>query len=223
MSYAALRSTCRGLAWRAGAATAFAALASGASAGQSVGLAGVLGSKALIVVNGGPPRALAPGESHGDVRLLQLQGDTATLEVQGERRVLRLGEAPVSVGTRAGGRKVVLMADGRGHFVSTGQINGRTMQYMVDTGASTVAIGRSDAERMGLNYQQGVPVRMNTANGTTQGWRITLDSVRLGDVEVFGVEAVVTPQPMPYVLLGNSVLTQFQMTRINDQMVLEKR
>jgi aspartyl protease family protein len=93
----------------------------------------------------------------------------------------------------------------------------------VDTGASTVAIGRQDAERMGLNYQNGQPVRMNTANGVAQGWRMKLDSVRIGDVEVFGVEAIITPQPMPYVLLGNSFLTEFQMTRINDQMVLEKR
>ncbi len=115
------------------------------------------------------------------------------------------------------------MADNRGHFINSGTINGRVMQYMVDTGASTVAIGRQDAERMGLNYQNGQPVRMNTANGVAQGWRMKLDSVRIGDVEVFGVEAIITPQPMPYVLLGNSFLTEFQMTRINDQMVLEKR
>ena len=64
---------------------------------------------------------------------------------------------------------------------------------------------------------------MNTANGVAQGWRLKLDSVRIGDVEVFGVEAIVTPQAMPYVLLGNSFLTSFQMTRNNEQMVLEKR
>ena len=66
-------------------------------------------------------------------------------------------------------------------------------------------------------------MRLSTANGVAQGWRIRLDSVRIGDVEVFGIDAVVTPQPMPYVLLGNSFLGQFQMTRTNDQMVLEKR
>ncbi|RZJ52959.1 MAG: TIGR02281 family clan AA aspartic protease [Acidovorax sp.] len=115
------------------------------------------------------------------------------------------------------------MADSRGHFVNSGTINGRVMQYMVDTGASSVAIGRADADRMGLNYLNGQPVRMNTANGVTQGWRIKLDSLRLGDVEVFGIEAVITPQPMPYVLLGNSLLNEFQMTRINNEMVLEKR
>ena len=110
-----------------------------------------------------------------------------------------------------------------GHFINTGQINGQHMQYVVDTGASSVAIGKTDADRMGLKYLQGQPMRLSTANGVAQGWRIRLDSVRIGDVEVFGIDAVVTPQPMPYVLLGNSFLGQFQMTRNNDQMVLEKR
>ena len=64
---------------------------------------------------------------------------------------------------------------------------------------------------------------MSTANGNVQGYRIKLDSVRVGDVEVFGVDAVVTPQPMPYMLLGNSFLTRFQMLRENDQMTLTKR
>ena len=111
----------------------------------------------------------------------------------------------------------------RFHFINTGMINGTRMQYMVDTGASTVAIGKPDADRMGLQYTKGQPVQMNTANGVAQGWLIRLDSVRIGDVEVYGVEAVVTPQGMPYVLLGNSLLGAFQMTRTNDQLVLEKR
>jgi aspartyl protease family protein len=128
------------------------------------------------------------------------------------------------VGARAGGgRKIVLMSDSRGHFVNQGLINGRVMQFMVDTGATTVAIGKPDADRMGLEYQTGQPVRMNTANGVAQGWRIRLNSVRIGEVEVFNVDAIVTPQAMPYVLLGNSFLGSFQMTRNNDQMVLEKR
>lgn len=191
---------------------------------QSVGIAGMLGSKALLVVDAHPPRALAAGDEFQGVKVLSVNKEEATVEVQGTRRVLRLGEAPVSVGAKGGsGKRVVLMADSRGHFINSGTINGRVMQYMVDTGASTVAIGRQDAERMGLNYQNGQPVRMNTANGVAQGWRMKLDSVRIGDVEVFGVEAIITPQPMPYVLLGNSFLTEFQMTRINDQMVLEKR
>ena len=191
---------------------------------QSVGIAGMLGSKALLVVDAHPPRALGAGDEFQGVKVLSVGKEDATVEIKGARRVLRLGEAPVSVGNRSGsGKRVVLTADSRGHFVNSGTINGRVMQYMVDTGATSVAIGRAQADSMGLNYQGGQPVRMSTANGVAQGWRMKLDSVRIGDVEVFGVEAVITPQAMPYVLLGNSFLNEFQMTRINDQMVLEKR
>ncbi len=190
---------------------------------QSVALAGVLGTKALLVVDSNPPRAIGVGDEFQGVKVIAVSKEEATVEVKGARRIVRMGEAPVSVGSRTGGRRVTLVADSRGHFVNSGSINGQVMQYMVDTGASTVAIGRPDADRMGLKYLSGQPVRVGTANGVGQGWRMKLDSVRIGDVEVFGVEAIITSQPMPYVLLGNSFLTEFQMTRINDQMVLEKR
>ena len=210
----------------AGVAAALPPLA----AAQSVALSGVLGSKALLVIDGGTPRALAAGDSLQDVRVLQVSGDTAEVEIKGRRQTLRLGEAPISLGGRGAaagdpalGRRVVLKADNRGHFIERGQINGKTMVYMVDTGASSVAIGRSDAERMGLPFLKGQPVMMRTANGDAQGWRLRLDSVRVGDVEVFGVDAVVAPLPMPYVLLGNSFLAHVQMTRQGSEMVLERR
>ena len=191
---------------------------------QSVGIAGMLGSKALLVVDAHPPRALGAGDEFQGVKVLSVGKEEATVEVKGAQRVLRLGEAPVSVGRKGGsGRRVVLMADSSGHFVNSGMINGRVMQYMVDTGATSVAIGRNDADRLGLKYQSGQPVRMNTANGVSQGWRMKLDSVRIGDVEVFGIEAVVMSQPMPYILLGNNLLNEFHMTRNNNEMVLEKR
>ena len=203
---------------------ALAMLAPGLAWSQAVSLAGILGSKALLVVDGSAPRGVAAGETHLGVKVLSVGRDEAVIEIKGARSTVRLGEAPVSVGARGGGgRKIVLMSDSRGHFVNQGLINGRVMQFMVDTGATTVAIGKPDADRMGLDYQNGQPVIMNTANGVAQGWRLRLNSVRIGEVEVLNVDAIVTPQAMPYVLLGNSFLGSFQMTRNNDQMVLEKR
>lgn len=193
------------------------------AADQSIALAGVLGSKALLVVDGSAPRAVGPGETHQGVKVLSVTRDEATVEVQGTRRLLRLGESPVALGSSGSGKRIVLMADNQGHFINTGTINGKPMKYMVDTGASVVAIGRPDAERMGIKVDDSQKVIMSTANGSATGWRVRLNSVRLGDVEVLGVMAVIMPEGMPFVLLGNSFLTQFQMTRTNDQMVLEKR
>jgi len=197
------------------------------AAAQSVALQGMLGSKALLIVDGSAPRSVAPGETHKGVKVISTFGENAVVEIDGKRHTLRVGDAPASVGgtgaSTSRGSKIVLTAGSGGHFLSAGTINGRAVQFMVDTGASAVSMGVSEAERAGVSYKTGQPVRLGTANGVVQGWLTRLDSVRIGDVEVFGAEAVVSPLSMPYVLLGNSFLSRFQMRRDNDQMVLERR
>ena len=194
---------------------------------QSVVLSGVSGRKALLTVDASAPRFLSPGQTHQGVKLLGLQGELATVEINGQRQTLRVGEAPVSVGRGAApttpAARIVLTADAQGHFMPAGQINGRAVQFMVDTGASQVAMSESDARRIGLPFEQGQPVRVSTANGTATGYRVTLSSVRVGEAQVYEVGAIVLPQAMPYILLGNSFLTRFQMQRTNDQLTLEKR
>jgi aspartyl protease family protein len=207
-------------------AFAACALAACAACAQSVALQGMLGTKALLIVDGGAPKSVAPGETHQGVKVLSTSGDQAVVEFGGRRHTLRVGEAPASVGgggAGPSGSKIVLTAGSGGHFLTQGSINGRAAYFMVDTGATSVGIGASDAERLGIDYKSGRPVRMGTANGVALGWVVTLSSVRIGDVEVRGVEAIVGQQSMPYVLLGNSFLTRFQMRRDNDQMVLERR
>jgi aspartyl protease family protein len=194
---------------------------------ESVALAGMMGNKALLVVNGTAPKTVAPGETHQGVKVMSTSGDQAVIEQAGKRQTLRVGEAPVSMGASHGasgrGSRIVLAESSGGHFMTAGQINGRAVQFMVDTGATSIAMSMPDAERAGINFKNGVPVQLSTANGAAHGFRIKLNSVRVGDVEVYDVDAVVTPQPMPFVLLGNSFLTRFQMKRDNNVMTLDKR
>jgi aspartyl protease family protein len=201
-------------------------LAGGAMA-QSVGLSGMLGAKALLIVDGSAPKSVAVGETFKGVQVVSTQGDVAVLEIAGKKHSLRVGDAPASVGAGsavdAGGNRIVLTAGTNGHFLTQGQINGRSVQLMVDTGASAVSLSTADADRAGLNYKNGQMVGMSTANGVVPAWRLRLNTVRVGDVVVYDVDAVVSAGAMPFVLLGNSFLSRFQMTRTNDQMVLEKR
>ncbi|WP_411882405.1 TIGR02281 family clan AA aspartic protease [Polaromonas sp. YR568] len=206
------------------------ALLHGAAQAQSVKLAGMLGNKALLIVDGGAPKTVAPGETHQGVKVVSTAGDQAVVELSGKRHALRVGEAPVSsgagggAGTQSGqGNKIVLMAGSNGHFMTSGQINGKTTQFLVDTGASVISMSAADADRMGVDYKAGRTVQLSTANGTTVGWQVNLGSVRVGDVEVFNVPAVVASRDMPFVLLGNSFLTRFQMNRTNEEMVLTRR
>ena len=193
---------------------------------QTVALSGMMGGKALVIVDGSPPKSVAPGETWRGVKIVSTQGDQAVVEIAGKTHTLRVGDAPASVGGTAvggGGTTVVLSSSSNGHFFTQGQINGRAVQLVVDTGASVVSLSVADAQRIGLNYQSGQRVPMSTANGVIPAWRMKLASVRIGDVVVYDVDAVVSSGEMPYVLLGNSFLSRFQMTRTNDQMVLEKR
>jgi len=198
----------------------------GAAQAQSVVLSGILGGKALLTVDGGPPRSVAVGQSHQGVKVVAVEANQAEIEINGARQTLRMGEGPVSSeesSPSADQQRIVLQAVGNGHFMAMGQINGNSARFMVDTGASYVAIGVADAQRMGINLKTAQPTVMSTANGAAQAWRVKLNSVRVGSVTVHEVDAVVMSAPMPYALLGNSYLTRFQMTRTNDQLVLERR
>jgi aspartyl protease family protein len=194
---------------------------------QSVTLSGMLGGKALLIVDGTAPKAVAVGQTHQGVKVVSTQGDQAVLEFGGKQYPMRVGDAPASVGagsnSPSSGTRITMAAGTGGHFISQGQINGRAVQLMVDTGATSVGIGLDDAQRIGLNYKSGQEVRLHTANGVIQGWRVKLNSMRVGDVDVYDVDAVVTSGSMSHVLLGNSFLTRFQMSRTNDQLVLVKR
>ncbi|MBK6652143.1 MAG: TIGR02281 family clan AA aspartic protease [Betaproteobacteria bacterium] len=202
------------------------ALLAQAAIGQQVALNGVLGTKALLIVDGSAPKSVAPGETHQGVKVVSASGDSAVVEVKGQRVNLRVGDAPASVGTKANGAagtRIVLPVGSGGHFMSAGKINGREVNFMVDTGATMVALAVADAERIGLNYKSGQAMQANTANGVSQAWHVKLGSVRIGDVEVRDVDAAVVPQGMPFVLLGNSFLNRFKMQRDAGQMTLERR
>jgi aspartyl protease family protein len=196
------------------------------AAAQQVALSGVASGKALVTIDAAAPRFLSLGQSHQGVKLLSLQGEAAVIEINGQRQTLRVGEAPVNLGREksdAGAQRIVLTADAQGHFMPPGQINGRQVQFMVDTGATQVIMSESDAKRINLKYEQGLKVRVATANGDVVGHQIQLDSVRIGEALVYNVSAIVLPQSMAFVLLGNSFLTRFQMQRTNDQLTLDKR
>lgn len=192
---------------------------------QSVNLVGVSAGKALLVVEGGTPRFVAPGQAVNGVKLLSLGTDQAVVEQDGQRHTLRLGEGPLPASAPTGGtdRRIVLMADNGGHFTSPGQINGQAVQFLVDTGATVLTLSETEAQRIGLNYQAGQAIRVRTANGDIVGHQVQLNQVRLGGHVTYNVAAVVLAAQVPYVLLGNSFLARFDLRRENNRMVLEPR
>jgi aspartyl protease family protein len=125
----------------------------------------------------------------------------------------------------ASGRpSVTLKSDMRGHFIALGSINGGSVRFLVDTGATFVALPASDAKRLGIDYLRGERARMQTANGIAAGYRVKLDSVRIGEVEISNVDAVVSENDaMGVILLGMSFLNRMEMKRDAQSMTLTKR
>lgn len=201
------------------------ALAAGPALAQDVSLHGMLGSKALLVIDGGKPQAVAVGQTRQGVTLLSASGEQAVVQVNGKEHTLQIGRTPIHVQNRQAepGEHLTLYANAAGHFLTAGSINGRPVQFLVDTGASYVALSEAEAERLQVDWQRGRPVRMHTANGETGGRMIHLEEVRIGRVTAYGVDAVVTPLGMPAVLLGNSFLNRFDMQRTGSQMLLSSR
>jgi aspartyl protease family protein len=209
---------------RAFVATLLVAAVAGASA-QSVSMGGSFGRTALLVIDG-KARTVAVGATVEGVHLVSVTSNDAVVEVKGQRFTVRLGDAQVNLGGKAsegGGKQIVLTAQSGGHFVTSGSINGKTARFVVDTGATLVSMDQYEADRLGVDWKKGQRGISRTANGDAPYYATTLPSVRIGDVQVYNVPAIVTPAPMPYILLGNSFLNRFQMKRENDVMTLDLR
>lgn len=187
---------------------------------------GLFPGKAVIVVDGGKPRTLSVGQTTTDgVRLLRADSASAEFEIGGRRQVLGLGRGHYGGGGMApAGATAVLYADTSGHFTSDGSINGSTVRFLVDTGATSVALSSREATRIGLEYRRGERVLLSTANGVVNAFSVRLDSVRVGGIELHNVEAVVHAGDHPsIVLIGMSFLNQVDMKRDGSLLTLTRR
>ncbi|KKW66944.1 hypothetical protein AAV94_12785 [Lampropedia cohaerens] len=195
------------------------ALCTGSAGAQDVRVVGTIGNdRAIIMVDGSAPRTLRKGESLAGVQLLQVQGDLATVRIHGQPVQMRVGATPTRLDAPA--HSVRLQAADGGHYFADGQINGQPVHFLVDTGASTIALDQQTASRLKIAYTDGEPTRIRTANGQTTGWLVTLAEVRVGALRQSNVRAAVIQQAMPFVLLGNSFLNHYRLTRDANTMVL---
>lgn len=193
-------------------------------AAADVALIGTFESKAAILsLNAGAPKTLRVGQSFGGVTLIGVEKDRATIEVDGKRRELLRGQTYSSSTAASSARSVTLSAGAGGHFITDGQINGGAIRFMVDTGASTIAIPASDAIRLRIDYKKGRRGTTQTAAGPAEVFLVRLDSVRVGDIEVQNVEAVVIERGLDIALLGNSFLNRMEMRRDGATMTLIRK
>ena len=191
-----------------------------------VNVIGLTAGKAVVVIDGGKPRTLSAGDTTPEkVRLINATSDVAVFEIVGRRQTLTMGQHISVGGTASGAQRATLAADARGHFFTTAVVNGVSLKFIVDTGASVVTIGAEDARRAGILYLSGQRGVVQTANGVAPAYHVKLNTVKLGEITLHNVDGVVVEgNALGGVgLLGLSFLNRIEMRREGDTMTLTRR
>ncbi|MEK6664221.1 MAG: TIGR02281 family clan AA aspartic protease [Pseudomonadota bacterium] len=187
-------------------------------------VAGLFNGKAMVSINGSPAKVMAAGQTLQNVKLVSATSSAAIFEVDGKKQTLGMGQSISTAAGNSGSKPTVkLTADGGGHFNTGGSINGRPINFLVDTGATTIAISVRSAQAMGIDLRKANVGASTTAAGVVRTYRVTFDNVKVGDISLNFVEGnVLEGMPDDFALLGNSFLSRLDMKREGTVLTLTK-
>lgn len=185
---------------------------------------GLFNGRAVLEING-KQRLLKEGQTSPEgVTLIESDSHRALLEVDGRRVSLGLSEHIASSFQAAKVAEVRIPRAENGHYFVSGFINGHPVDFMVDTGATSIAMNFHDAERLGVDFRRGNKGAASTAGGIVAAYRVPLDKLTIGNITLHQVEATVVVGDFPdQVLLGNSFLSRVEMTEEEGVMVLRSK
>jgi len=195
-----------------------------AAAVDKVQVLALFPGKAMLSIDG-KHRVLANGDTSPEgVQLLSATPNDARVIFNGETRVLKLGSAVNTSYQKHRAREVHIVRDNAGSFVANGAINGRSVSFLVDTGANVIAMSEVEARRLNIPYQAtGKSVAATTAGGRVKAWAVKLDTVNVGEIRLNNIQAVVIQgKNPPQTLLGMSFLGQLKIQHSNNLMTLTK-
>lgn len=157
------------------------------------------------------------------VKLVAADSGSARFDVDGKRRILGMGQSFAGGAATGERQSVSLTADVRGHFAAAGSLNGYPMTFLVDTGATAIAISAAEAKRIGLDYKAGQATGVGTAAGVVPAWRVKFNTVKVGSITVNQVDGMVVETGLDVPLLGMSFLNRMEMKRDGQTMMLTQR
>jgi aspartyl protease family protein len=201
------------------------ALSCGIAAAAEVALIGVIGDKAAVLaVDGGDPKTVKVGQKWNGITVLEVQKDRATVEIDGRKRVLERGAHHRTTDAVPSRSKAMLAADSRGHFYVDASVNRLPVRFVLDTGATLISLPQREADRLGLDYRGGRRAVTRTANGPATVYLVKLNTIKVGDIEVHNIDALVHEgEGLDQALLGMSFLNRVDMQREGATMTLIQR
>lgn len=185
---------------------------------------GLFKNKAIVNIDG-KQRTLKKGKiSPEGITLIWADSDSAILNVDGKEQEFKLGRH-VSTNFKQKKLAEAIIAPTNEMYSTVGYINGQQVKFLVDTGATWVVMNAHQARSLGINYRYiGKRSTVSTANGVVPVYRVTLNKVRVGEIELRNVAAGVLEGSSPReVLLGNSFLNRVEMKRQGQVMLLKQK
>jgi len=190
----------------------------------SVVVVGLFKNQAVVEINH-QQRLLRVGKTSPEgVKLIAANSKKAVLEIAGIKRTYQLGEHISSSYSSTTAQAEVNLWPTNGMYLTTGIVNGYTVDFVVDTGASAIALNAETASRVGLDYLESPKIQIKTASGTEIGYDVTLATVQLGDITLHDVRAMVIDGKEPQrALLGMTFLDQVEMNRSDQKLNLKQK
>lgn len=189
---------------------------------NNIRVVGLFSNKALVMIDGQRHLLTTNGKSVAGVKLLKATSTSAILEVNGKAITYQLSR-DMNGGIQEPEKAIIQISrNNRGQYITRGRINNHPIDVLVDTGANVLAINSQDAKRLGINYQAGNPIKVETASDLVDGYQVTLQSVSLGSIRVNHVEATIIEGSYPdIVLLGMSFLKHVKLSEHRGVMQIE--
>lgn len=185
---------------------------------------GLFKNKAIVKIDG-KQRTLKIGKrSPEGVILISADSYTAILDIDGKEQEFKLGRH-VSTSFKKKELAEAKIMPVNGMYSTTGFINGSPVNFLIDTGATWIAMNANQARSLGINFRYiGKRGAASTANGVVTVYRVVLDKVKVGEIVLTNVEAGVLEGNSPReVLLGNSFLNRVEMQRQGQVMLLKQK
>ena len=207
--------------WIAGVCWACAVLfADASSVAERIEVTALFEGAAVLEVDGAS-RLVKAGRRFRGVVLVSADSRAAVVQLDGVERTLALSGRIASTFSSPEAVSVSLTLSPSGQYRSSGTINGHPASFLVDTGATDVALSEATARGMALDYASGRPIQAITAGGRVNGWRVQLSEVTVGAITVMNVDALVLEgNSPPNVLLGMTFLRNVEISEKDGVMVL---
>ncbi len=190
---------------------------------DSITVKGLFGGAALLIIDG-QQVLLKKGKEKFGVKLISATSKDAVLEINGQRQTVGLSKQ-VGAQYKPPSKSIVrLNSKLGGHYWTQGRVNGRSVKFLVDTGASLIAMNLSTAKRLGIDYEKGERGAVSTANGVVETRVVNLKKVTIGGITQYNVSASVSlNDALAVTLLGNSFLSRVNLRTDNGVLVMEAK